>query len=98
MSESWKKPSPTIAKPTDWTPCALCQEHSENEPLRDARRAINQSSRDVHDTLARNLKALSDLNALPFGINISRLDDGCGITETLAKHDAKWHKNLCPVQ
>ena len=51
----------------------------------------------MYDTLARNLKALSELNALPFGINISRLDDGCGISEMLAKHDAKWHKN-CYVQ
>ena len=86
MSESIRKLLSTAAKPTDLTLCALCQEHSEKESLRDTRRANN-----------RNLKALSELNALPFGINISRLDDGCGISETLAKHDAKWHKN-CYVQ
>ena len=77
----------------DWTLCALCQEHSKKESLRDTRKANNQSSQDVCDTLVQNLKALSELNALPFGINISRLDDGCGISEMLAKHDAKWHKN-----
>ena len=95
MSESIRKLSSTAAKPTDWTLCALCQEHSEKESLRDTRRANNQSSQDVYDTLARNLKAMSELNALPFGINTSRLDDACGISETLAKHDAKWHKNCC---
>ena len=71
--------------------------NSEKESLRDTRRANNQSSQDVYDTLAQNLKALSELNTLPFGINISRLDDGCGISETLSKHDAKWHKN-CYIQ
>ena len=94
MAESIRKPSSTAAKPTDWTLCALCQEHSKKESLRDTRRANNQSSQDVYDMLARNLKALSELNTLPFGINISRLDDGCGISETLAKHDAKWYKNF----
>ena len=44
-----------------------------------------------------HLQALNDLGALPFGINLSRLNDGCGIAETLAMHDAKWHKN-CFVQ
>ena len=97
MFKSIRKPSSTAAEPTDWTLCALCQEHSEKESLRDTRRANNQSSEDVYDPLARNLKALSELNTLPFGINISRLDDGCGISEILAKHDAKWHKN-CYVQ
>ena len=97
MSESIRKLSSTSAKPMDWTLSALCQEHSEKESLRDTRRANNQSSQDVYDTFARNLKALSELDALPFGINISRLDDGCGISETLAKHDAKWHKN-CYIQ
>ena len=89
--------SSTIVKPTDWTLCALCQEHSTKQSLRDKQQCKNQSCQEAYKTLAQNLKALSDLNALPFGINLSRLDDGCGIAETLAKHDAKWHKN-CFVQ
>ena len=96
MSKS-KKTSSTIPMPTDWNICALCQKRSENEPLRDARKGSNQSCLDVYENLAQNLKALNDLGALPCGINISRLDDGCGIAETLAAHAAKWHKN-CYVQ
>ena len=56
-----EKTSSTMATPTDWTLCALCQEHSENEPLRDASRASNQSSPDVYETLAQNLISLNDL-------------------------------------
>ena len=29
---------------------------------------------------------------MPLHINISRLDDGDGIHETLVNHNAKWHK------
>ncbi|XP_063958715.1 uncharacterized protein LOC135154778 [Lytechinus pictus] len=87
-----EKASSTMASPTNWQLCALCQEHSDNDLLRDARRASNQSSREVYEKLAQNLRTLHDLGALPCGINISRLDEGCGIAETLALHAAKWHK------
>ena len=45
-------------------------------------KARNQSSQAAYGTLAGNLIALDNLGAIPCGINLSRLDEGCGI----AKH------------
>ena len=91
-----KKAPSTSPRPTDWTICALCQQQTE-EPLSDVSKARNQSSQAAYKTLAGNLIALDNLGAIPCGINLSRLDEGCGIAKTLAENSAKWHKN-CYVQ
>lgn len=95
MSGLKKAPS-TRPSPTNWAICALCQQQSE-DPLRDVSKASNQSSQGAYETLAGNLIALDNLGAIPLGINLARLDEGCGIAKTLAERSAKWHKN-CYVQ
>ena len=74
-------------QPVNLDICILCQE--------DGGALINPTAKG-YTKLATNLKALDELNKLPLNINISRLDEGDGIEETLAKRQSKWHK-VCYV-
>ena len=85
---------------TDWNLCVLCQK-TNSDPLIDPSKARNKSQPSGHKTLANNLAELDKLGALPLLIDISRLDDGSGLEETLLKNTAKWHKEcyvLCNKQ
>ncbi len=84
--------SETRIQPTDWTKCVVCQE-DKNESLIDSSHGINTSQPKGYHTLAEGIAALHRIDSLPLGINITRLDDGAGIEETLVRHKAKWHKN-----
>ena len=44
-----------------------------------------------YPTLAENIERFSELNHLPIEIDVSRLDEGTGISDTLQQHQAMWH-------
>ena len=86
------RPAATMVQPTDWTLCVLCQDAS-TSPLVDPSRNSNKAcSNQGYKTLAKNLTSFHQLGVVPMGINISRLDDGSGIEQTLINNKAKWHK------
>ena len=70
--------------PTNWNICALCQEH-----IGDLICPTEQG----YSSLASNISSLHELNKVQLNINISRLNEGCGIEATLNKRKAKWHKS-----
>ena len=74
---------PAPVQPTDWHICALCQERGGIliNPI-----ATGSASPTTH------LSSLCELNELPLNIDVSRLEDGDGIQETLRARNAKWHK------
>ena len=77
---------------TNWSLCCLCQKNSQTQ-LVDPSNVKRFNRGNSYNTLATRLIRFRDLDALPLGINnIKRLDDGSGISCTLAKHKAKWHK------
>ena len=46
-----------------------------------------------YDILAQNLESFNDLGFMPLGIDITRLNDGSGISNTLMSQNASWHKS-----
>ena len=78
---------------TDWTICSLCQEGDTNNLLDPKRNPIQVKRDKTYQTLAANLTTLSQLNSLPLGINLDRLNDGSRIENSLRVNNAKWHKN-----
>ena len=70
-------------QPTNWDICALCQEPGG---------VLIHPSPQGYLTLTKNLSSLHALNKVPLNINISRLDDGDGMEQTLILHKAMWHK------
>ena len=46
-----------------------------------------------YETLAHNILQFCNLGSIPLNIDIARLDDGSGISQTLQSNDAGWHKS-----
>ena len=46
-----------------------------------------------YSSFACALEEFRKLESLPVSIDVSLLDDGSGIEDTLSRNKAKWHKN-----
>ena len=77
--------SSTDTSDIDGTLCCICYSQK-NEVLVNA-------TQQKFSTLEINLKEFIQLNALPYSIKLSRLDDGLGIAATLHSHGAVYHKS-----
>lgn len=86
------QPSASMMQPTDWTLCVLCQLVSTSSLVDPSRVSNKACYNQGYKTLAKNLTYLDQLGLVPMGINISRLDGGSGIEQTLIMNNAKWHK------
>lgn len=75
---------------TDWSLCVLCQQN-DGSVLQDPNKGRKFEPDYGYRSLATNLESLGNLNALPFDIDLARLNDGSGIEQTLKKNQAKWH-------
>ena len=75
---------------TDWTKCVLCQEES-LEVLRCPAKSKCITQESGYKTITELLVGFGRNDCLPPSINLSRLDDGSGIAETLKRYEAKWH-------
>lgn len=75
---------------TDWSLCVLCQENDGSD-LQDPNKGKRYEPGHGYRTISNNLESLKNLDALPFDIDLARLNDGSGIEQTLTKNQAKWH-------
>ncbi|KAG0727809.1 hypothetical protein GWK47_033858 [Chionoecetes opilio] len=75
---------------TDWSKCVLCQEDT-SEVLHCPAESTRATQGAGYKTIAELLVGFDRIGCLPTSINLSRLDDGNGIEETLQRHNAKWH-------
>jgi len=79
-----------IPTETDWKICILCQEQTdEGLAYPDGRKNM----RSGYDSLSENMIQFHNLGSVPLNINIARLNDGSGISETMKKNHAGWHKS-----
>ena len=79
---------------TNWDLCVLCQkspQKSGNMPLTYPNRH-KASTGSGYEKLEFWIHEFQKLDALPHDINISRIDDGSGISKTLQKNNAGWHR------
>ena len=79
--------SPTTTPgPIDWSICALCQEHSD-ETLMCPAKSKHTDIGAGYDTLG----SFRSVRNKPLPIDINRLNEGDGISNTLTRNHAKWH-------
>ncbi|CAG9820342.1 unnamed protein product [Phaedon cochleariae] len=77
---------------TDWDACVLCQEET-SEDLTHPGRSLKADKSVGYSKLAENLEEFQKLGQVPLGVNVSALDVGAGLKETLIAREAKWHKS-----
>ncbi len=75
---------------TDWSKCALCQEHT-SEVLRCPADSKRDSQGAGYMTMAGLLEGFDKVGCLPRKMNLARFDEGDGIETTLRRQKAKWH-------
>ena len=79
----------------DWNLCALCEKSTGEKlinPL-NSKRAESSGYSSGYKTLAENLERFHEIGSVPISVDYSRLDEGCGVEETLRNNNAKWHKS-----
>ena len=76
--------------PTDWSKCVLCQEET-FEKLQCPASSKQSLLGAGYINLAKDLILFNDNACLPKSLDISRLNDGNGIEETLRNHFVKLH-------
>ena len=72
--------------------CVLCQQNSSKIRLVCPAESKLPVAGAGYETLAHDLMGFSEIGSLPNNIDLSLLDDGSGIPETLSKSNARWHK------
>ena len=81
--------SSSATKCVDWTLCVICQEKTKDKlvcPAKGKRGGIGYSY------VAEKLAEFDELGICVVPFDFSLLDDGSGIANTFAKHNASWHK------
>jgi len=87
----------SVPKPIDWTMCSLCQSVT-SEVLHCPAKSRKASGVGAgYKTLGDNLTIFSEMKQQPIPVDISQLDDGTGIGNTLEAHEAQWH-NSCRLK
>ena len=82
---------------TNWALCFLCQEDDKDTLLVDPQRNKDESVKtSTYKSMADRLVEFQSYGKIPMNINLDRLDDGTGITNTLQVKGAKYHKNCYP--
>lgn len=78
----------------DWSKCILCKGAGGNrsDPLKcPANNPVSTQRYKGYGTLAQLLLEFQASNLLPLTIDLETLDDGKGLTASLAYHKAAWH-------
>ena len=75
----------------DWSLCVLCQENKKGVPLPEPDTRKNKSP--GLESLEQFIIEYHNINALPHNLNMNHINDGSGITQTLIKNKAKWHRD-----
>ena len=91
-----ERPSTSFSKvesqSTQWGLCCLFQKEDGNPLLCPINNNDFQNNKCGYESLARNPIEFDRNGSIPMMIDVSRLDDGRGITETLFQHKAVYHK------
>ncbi|CAC5423002.1 unnamed protein product [Mytilus coruscus] len=84
--------APQKSKPYDWNLCLICQNSTEEQlqcPADSKRSNVGAG----YISLSENLVRFNEIGCLPDSINLTILDDGSSIANTLVKNNAKFHKS-----
>ncbi len=83
---------PSASVNIDWSRCIFCQETNPTETLKCPLRSNHVETQETgYRSVSQNLIKFAELGALPF--DISRLNEGQGIEETLGVNEAQWHRS-----
>ena len=75
---------------TNWQLCFLCQRDDSGH----LQCTINaKGTKSGYQYIALNLLEFKRLGCVPMNVNLHRLDEGCGIAETLSSYSAVYHKS-----
>ena len=88
--ESGQSQLPSIPAETDWKICVLCQEETDERITFPGGRKNKPLG---HDTLTDKILEFHSLGSIPLNINITRLNNGSGISQTLQSNQGCWHKS-----
>ena len=88
-------PSGSLTEPvqTDWDLCCLCQVKTKANKVARPDERNHGVYKSGYDSLEENILKFHKLNALPFKLDINRINDGSGISQTLKSNNAFWHTN-----
>ncbi len=75
---------------TDWSICVLCQKDTGESLIHPDK---GNKSSTGYEYLAHNIQEFHNLGCVPLDIDLSRLDNGTGISKTLETNHATWHKS-----
>ena len=76
----------------DWLKCFICQE-DKNEKLKCSINATSSDPRDLYLDIAEQVKRYKDADKLPVEMDITTLESGSDLGESLFKHGALHHKS-----
>ena len=74
----------------NWKLCAHCQTEKKEKlqcPASSKRKYVGAG----YKYIAGNIKQFIDIDALPFPIKASHMDNGSGMTNTFLKNKSAWH-------
>jgi len=77
-------------KPIDWTLCCLSQ-YVTYEKLICPAKSLKSDVGTGYKTIGDNLAVFQQIGKQPVPVNISLLDEGVGISQTLEQHEARWN-------
>ncbi len=78
---------------TNWSLCIFCQNEKSINKLTCPAESKQLDSGKGYITLENDLNNFTEIDALPKGISLQRLNNGSGIARTLSVNLARWHKN-----
>ena len=83
----------SCAPETDWRKCCLCQTDKKEELKSPPTHYACSPENDGYSMIATNVPLFQAINQQPIRLDMSRLDDGGGIEETLRRNNAKYHRS-----
>ena len=92
MSEAPEMNAMDCQEKINWSICCLCRDDDDDCQFTCPSKTKRGDVGSGYTTMDVNLRRLSEIDAVPFKLDINSLDDGHGIKETLLEHEAKWHK------
>ena len=84
--------SGTAVQVTDWKLCCLCQSQEQENMVYPCRNKNPHISQETYNSMAERLIEFERYDSLPFKINLTRLNEGFGITNTLIATSAIYHR------
>ena len=83
----------SCAPETDWRKCCLCQTDKKEELKSPPTHYACSPENDGYSMIAIKVPLFQEINQQPIRLDMSRLDDGGGIEETLRRNNAKYHRS-----